>query len=205
MLFNVITRLKRVAARLAGPKLKPKPKRGRVAFVASKPRRHATRWRKSAVIPVAISWLAWPWSRNTRVRPSARVPAFINRFKRNWRSVLIGVVALLLIVAAGVTFALFYPGGLLASLTAKPTITGSPGFDNTLLGCVRGATSAALSAAVPAAPLAATGVLVPGSAVLVAAATVIGCGIGAVSTTSTSGVEWLLINSRSWFSGLLGT
>ena len=120
-------------------------------------------------------------------------------------------LALLLLAGGTVSVLMFVPGvyqqsGLVALFGPRSadTITGSAEADKTVLGCVRGATASALSAAVPAGPLAATGVLVPGSAALVATASAIGCGVGAATTTTTSGFEYLLKQGRQWVAGWFG-
>jgi hypothetical protein len=116
------------------------------------------------------------------------------------------VVAALVIVAGTVALVLAEGGGagsvpagrataLLAGGPAK-AVAAADETEKTVLGCVRGATASALSAAVPAAPLAATGVLIPGSAALIATASAIGCGVGAVSTTATSVAGWVMRRAR---------
>ncbi len=160
-------------------------------------------------------------------KPARRKPAAKGRrkraasWKRRWSAARawlgrhrLGVavsLALLLLAGGTVSAVLFVPGvyersGLVALFGPRSadTITGSAEADKTVLGCVHGATASALSAAVPAGPLAATGVLVPGSAALVATASAIGCGVGAASTTTTSGLEYLLKQVRQWFAGWFG-
>ncbi|CAK0746346.1 hypothetical protein CCP1ISM_2370001 [Azospirillaceae bacterium] len=85
--------------------------------------------------------------------------------------------------------------GTVSSTTVRPR-PGEDG-DKTVLGCVRGATASALSAAIPVAPLVTTGMLVPGSAALIATASALGCGVGAVSTTATSVAAWAMRQVRS--------
>ena len=142
----------------------------------------------------------------------SRRSAFGKWLARHHRATLAAAALLALTGAVALVVALV-PGayersGLAALFGPKPaasTITGSVEADKTVLGCVRGATASALSAAVPAAPLAATGVLIPGSAALVATASAIGCGVGAASTTTTSGFEYLLKQGRAWWAGWFGS
>ena len=165
-------------------------------------RQPVRRWRRSPVIPVRGSRLVESWR-----RLGDRFKGWFKRrrrgtwLKRHRRKVLIATIALVL-AGAGAGSILFLRENYFAP--PRASVTGSAGLDQTVLGCVRGATASALSAAVPAAPLAATGVLMPGSAALVATASAIGCGVGAASTGTTSGVEWLLKQTRAWFSGWFG-
>ncbi len=67
-----------------------------------------------------------------------------------------------------------------------------------LAGCVGGATKGALTAAVPAAELALTGVLSPVSLVLVLTASGVGCGVGAMTDTAKLTTKAAIDDSR-WF------
>jgi len=165
----------------------PANRRGRVRAAAPRRRRGSRRW------PGALTGLA----------ATSRLGRLVLRYRRE---LLFGLAALLLVggtAAVVLAYPAAYGRGVTLAATAR-TITGNAEADKTVLGCVRGATASALSAAVPAAPLAATGVLMPGSAVLVATASAIGCGVGALSTTTTSGFEWLLKQSPDWFSNWFG-
>ena len=122
------------------------------------------------------------------------------------RLALLGVAAVLVLAGAagGVWLYTGIYGSAARRAPERAPITGSVEVDRTVLGCVRGAAAGALSAAVPAAPLAATGVLIPGSAALVATTSVIGCGVGAVSTSTTEGFVWMIQRGREVFAGWLG-
>ncbi|MEI8395803.1 MAG: hypothetical protein WCF85_13770 [Rhodospirillaceae bacterium] len=171
-------------------------------------RKPVRRWRRSPVIPVRGSRLVESWrrvrdrlkgwmKRRTR-RPLLKRTTWLKRHR--WKVLIVALVFMLAGTVAGGAFLM----GVGYFAPARTTVTGSAGLDQTVLGCVRGATASALSAAVPAAPLAATGVLMPGSAALVATASAIGCGVGAASTTTTTGAEWLLKQTKAWFSGWFG-
>lgn len=90
------------------------------------------------------------------------------------------------------------PALLTATATSSTAASTAPSTtEATLVACLRGAAASAFSAAVPAAPLAATGFLIPGSAALVAAASAVGCGAGAVGTSTAGITAWALRQFRS--------
>lgn len=84
------------------------------------------------------------------------------------------------------------------ALAVAPAGSGAPDaapaapHESVLVGCVRGATTSALSVAVPMLELAATGVLSSVSAIVVGTAAAVGCGIGAVSNTAADTVKAIL-------------
>ncbi|CAK0756031.1 hypothetical protein WCLP8_2700004 [uncultured Gammaproteobacteria bacterium] len=106
-------------------------------------------------------------------------------------AVVVGAVVLVRPDFESLRLALGPPQSTLLQTALNKTAGAVPDLEKTFAGCVRGATASALSAAVPAAPLAATGMLIPGSAVLIVTASAIGCGVGAVSTATTDGASWV--------------
>ena len=127
---------------------------------------------------------------------------------RRRREICFGIIAAAVIAGAAVlvrpdwnsvrlAFSPPQPSSLQTAI--KQVGTAAPDLEKTFTGCVRGATASALSAAVPAAPLAATGVLLPGSAALIVTASAIGCGVGAASTAATDGASWIYRKSgETW-------